>query len=401
MQKREFFSYNIIIYGILGGILTCIVPTLVIIEVSEQLVWSADLAANWIFGAMVLAGIAGLFLALKTKLPLNVASSVPAAVFVGFTVHQFPIEQVFFAFSVSGLVLVLIGVLKLYRRIERFMKLEIVMAMFSGTIIHYVLYILEVTANHVLWGVAGILTFIVASKLLPKFPAAIVVFGVLTIVLLLDGTLHTESFQGTSLSTTPTLGPIESSLSIIFTVSIPLAIISLFGEITIGNSILKAEGYRTNMDLSILVSGVATFFGGFFGSHSVSSSGGPVAVISDPAVGDKDKRYLAAVWSSVFALLFGLVSYPALSFLMAYPQDTLKFIVGLLLLPVMMKTFSLSIGSGKYRYGTIVAFLIPLANISIFGVGAQFWALVFGVVVAYVMDRGDLTKEKEAFKKAA
>ena len=394
MRWKELFNYNYMMYGVLAGILTAIVPTMVIFEVSQQLGWSSELMKNWIFGAIVLAGIAGLILSLTTKLPLNVSSSIPTAVFVGFTVHRYPIDEVFFAFSMAGVVLILISVLKLYRRIERFIKLEIVMAMFAGTIIHYVLYVVEVTASHIEWGIIGIATFILAPKLFPKFPAAIVVFFVLSLTLFVDGTFHTNSFSSVSFNLFPTVGPVAGSLEVIFTVSIPLAIISLFGEVTIGNSILKAEGYRTNMDLSILVSGIATFFGGFFGSHSVTSAGAPVAVVSDPAVGEKDKRYYAAVWASIFALIFGLVSYPAISILMIYPTSILKFLVGLLLLPILIKTFTMSIGSGKFKYAVMVAFLIPLANITIFGIGAQFWALIFGVMVAYLMDGEDVRREK-------
>ena len=136
MRWKELFNYNYMMYGVLAGILTAIVPTMVIFEVSQQLGWSSELMKNWIFGAIVLAGIAGLILSLTTKLPLNVSSSIPTAVFVGFTVHRYPIDEVFFAFSMAGVVLILISVLKLYRRIERFIQLEIVMAMFAGTIIH-------------------------------------------------------------------------------------------------------------------------------------------------------------------------------------------------------------------------------------------------------------------------
>ena len=54
----------------------------------------------------------------------------------------------------------------------------------------------------------------------------------------------------------------------------------------------------------------------------------------------------------------------------------------------------MSIGSGKFKYAVMVAFLIPLANITIFGIGAQFWALIFGVMVAYLMDGEDVRREK-------
>lgn len=95
MRWKELFNYNYMMYGVLAGILTAIVPTMVIFEVSQQLGWSSELMKNWIFRAIVLAGIAGLILSLTTKLPLNVSSSIPTAVFVGFTVHRYPIDEVF------------------------------------------------------------------------------------------------------------------------------------------------------------------------------------------------------------------------------------------------------------------------------------------------------------------
>lgn len=55
MRWKELFNYNYMMYGVLAGILTAIVPTMVIFEVSQQLGWSSELMKNWIFGAIVLA----------------------------------------------------------------------------------------------------------------------------------------------------------------------------------------------------------------------------------------------------------------------------------------------------------------------------------------------------------
>jgi benzoate membrane transport protein len=44
---------------------------------------------------------------------------------------------------------------------------------------------------------------------------------------------------------------------------------------------------------------------------------------------------------------------------------------------------------GRFTYGALITFLVTAADISIFGIGAPFWALVFGFATSWLLERGD------------
>jgi len=47
---------------------------------------------------------------------------------------------------------------------------------------------------------------------------------------------------------------------------------------------------------------------------------------------------------------------------------------------------------GRFTYGALITFLVTAADIPIFGIGAPFWALVFGFLTSYALERGDFMK---------
>src|SRR5690606_12698700 len=123
-------------------------PTLLIIEVTQNLGYSHQSIVNWLFGFLFVAGCTGLFLAWTTKLPINMASNVPAIVFLSFSLQHFSIENAAFGYACAGALIALIGWFNLYDRVMGLIKAEIVFAMFAGALLQYALNLVMVTANH-------------------------------------------------------------------------------------------------------------------------------------------------------------------------------------------------------------------------------------------------------------
>ena len=48
-----------------------------------------------------------------------------------------------------------------------------------------------------------------------------------------------------------------------------------------------------------------------------------------------------------------------------------------------------SFGAGKFTLGALVSLLVTVADIALFNIGAAFWGLVAGYVVARLLERAD------------
>ena len=58
------------------------------------------------------------------------------------------------------------------------------------------------------------------------------------------------------------------------------------------------------------------------------------------------------------------------------------------MLRVLQTAFSVSF-RGKFTLGALVTFLVTVADVPIFNIGAAFWGLVFGVAVSWLLERPD------------
>jgi benzoate membrane transport protein len=103
---------------------------------------------------------------------------------------------------------------------------------------------------------------------------------------------------------------------------------------------------------------------------------GPVSAIISSA-GDKDKHYTAGIVVALLALLFGVFSPVFTRFMLATPRVFIATLADLALLRVLERAFVVSF-KGTFTLGAAVTFLVTVANVSIFSIGAPFWALLIG-----------------------
>lgn len=388
LQLLKNTSISTFTTSIVAGIITLITPALVIIEVAQSQHYSQESIVNWLFGFLFFAGCIGLFLAWKTKQPINAATCIPAIVFLGFSLQNFSIETAAFGYACSGIILAFIGVLKLYDKIMRLIKVEIVFAMFAGTMIQYAVNIVSLTSGLLIYGSVAIIAFLLAMRYSKLIPPVLVAMVVVTIMLGFEGAIPYNQFlQSSWIYPEPFLW--SPSWSAFLSLSLPLVLIVLSAELTIGISILRSEQYHPPVNEMTLLTGIGTIIGSFFGNPSVSTSGVPIGILSAPSTGPKHARYISAIWASLFTILFGVFAHFILLFFSIYPQEILRLFVGLTLIPILIKALTQSFGSGLYKYGAFTAFIISMSSISILKIGAPFWAIIIGLFVSLLVDKNN------------
>lgn len=65
---------------------------------------------SWTFGCCAIAGLIGILLSWKTKLPISGSQSVPAAVLLGTALAPFTFEQAAGSYLVAGLLMLMLGI---------------------------------------------------------------------------------------------------------------------------------------------------------------------------------------------------------------------------------------------------------------------------------------------------
>jgi benzoate membrane transport protein len=167
---------------------------------------------------------------------------------------------------------------------------------------------------------------------------------------------------------------------------LPLAITVLAAQNAQGFVILEAAGHKPPVNAVTAASGIGSIVAAMFGSNSSCLAGPVNAIIS--ATDDRERHYVAGAIVAVLSLLFGIFAPAMTRFMLAMPKVFIAALAGLALLRVLERAFVVSFG-GRFTLGAAVCFLVTVANVPVLSIGAPFWAVLVGLAVSWLLERGD------------
>jgi benzoate membrane transport protein len=165
---------------------------------------------------------------------------------------------------------------------------------------------------------------------------------------------------------------------------VPLAITVLAVQNAQGVAILTANGHTPPVNAITSACGLGAIVTGLVGTVSTCLTGPVNAVISTS--GEKQRQYTAALFIAVLAMAFGLLAPFFTRLLLATPPAFIATLAGLAMLRVLQTAFSVSFRE-RYTLGALVCFLVTVADVPIFNIGAAFWGLVFGLATSWMLER--------------
>ncbi len=167
---------------------------------------------------------------------------------------------------------------------------------------------------------------------------------------------------------------------------VPLAITVLVVQNGQGFAVLTAAGHAPPVDKIAVGCGAATIAGAFVGAVPTCLTGPVNAIIS--AGGEREQQYTAGVLVGVLAIGFGLFAPLVTRAMLSTPPAFIATLAGLAMLRVLQSAFAVAF-QGRFTMGALVTFLVTVAGIPVFNIGAPFWALIAGTCVSLVLERAD------------
>jgi benzoate membrane transport protein len=167
---------------------------------------------------------------------------------------------------------------------------------------------------------------------------------------------------------------------------VPLAITVLVVQNGQGITVLRTAGHTPPVDAIAIACGAGAIVTAFVGAVSTCLTGPVNAIISSS--GEKRRHYTAGIFVGLLALAFGLFAPVFTRLMLGTPKAFIAVLAGLAMLRVLQTAFTVSF-RGSFALGALVTFLVTVADIPIFNIGAPFWGLVFGYATSRLLERGD------------
>ena len=377
--------------GVVAFLFACTGPVAIILSVGARGGLSESDIASWIFGAFFLNGLISIAFSLLYRQPLVFLWSIPGAVLVGPALGHLSFPEVIGAFHAAGLLMLLLGLSGWVRRAMEAIPMPIVMAMVAGVFLRFGVD-LVLAFRDGFWIAAPMAAAWLAltaaprvSRLVPPLIGALAA-GAVAIAWLGESKAPAGALFALA---SPNLYAPQFSWAAMFELVVPLAVTVLAAQNAQGIAILAAAGQRAPTNAITAACGAGSIATALVGSVSTCFTGPVTAVLSSS--GEKQRQYTAALLVCAFALAFGLMAPFFTRLLLATPHVFIATLAGLAMLRVLQNAFTASFRE-RFSFGALVCFLVTVADVAIFHIGAPFWGLVFGYAASWLLERDDLRR---------
>ena len=366
-------------------------PVAIVLTIQQQGRLSEADVASWLFGAFALNSVVSLIFCMLYRQPLVFLWTMPGAVLVGQALDHFPFTQIIGAYYATGLLMLVLGLSGLVRTWMSRIPMPIIMAMVAGVFLQFGLNVIFAIRDGFLIAAPMTVAFLLLSakpnisRFLPPTIGALLCGA---IMIAISGAFDLRGELSIGLVRPNVYRP-EFSWAAMVELVLPLAITVLAAQNAQGFAVLEAAGHKPPVNVVTAVCGFVSLLTAPFGTVPTCFTGPANALLVSS--GAKEKHYVAGVMMSILAILFGLFSRVFTQVMLATPKVFVTTIAGLAFLRVLERAFVVSF-NGAFTFGAAVSFLVTVANVPIFLIGAPFWALLAGFTVSWLLERKDFEK---------
>ena len=371
--------------GLVALIFSASGPIAVILAAAAAGNLSPEQTSSWIFGAFLGNGILTLLLTYLYRSPQAYFWTIPGTVLAGDALMHLTFGEVIGAYLATGLLVFLLGWTGLIGKIMELLPPTIVMAMVAGIFLRFGLDLITAATGSPLIAIPMILIFVALSatpRLAAVAPPVAIAAVVGTVIAIASGQLG-GGILADGIIASPVFTAPEFSLSAMVELVIPLTITVVIVQNGQGIAVLQAAGHKPGVNLAAAVSGLVSLPMALIGNISSCLTGPTNALIV--AGPNKDRHYVAAMVTAIGAICVGLFSPVFVGFMLAMPAAFIAALAGIAMLAPLKNAFVAGF-SGAFSMGALVCFLVTVSEISLLGITAPFWGIVFGCLVAWLMD---------------
>ena len=332
---------------------------------------------------LVFYGALSILLSWRFKMPLSVVWSTPgAALLAGSSVTGIGFNNAMGGILVCGLLLALTGLWPKLGEIVSAIPKSIASAMLAGVIFSFCVAPFAASADYPMLVLPVIAVWLILYWLAPLWASPVAIVLAFTLIGL---------NQGLSVSAADWLITVELvqpsfNLASIFTIALPLYLVTMASQNIPGIAIMNSYGYKVPFRASLTTTGLGTVVASFLGGFAMNLAAITAALnANEQAHKDPSKRWIASVSGGVVYWIFAIFTGIAVAFVYQTPRDLLLAASGLALLPTIVNAFNVMVETASERLPAVITFLIASSGIAFFSVGAAFWAILAGLAVIQLL----------------
>lgn len=340
---------------------------------------SSELVASWIFALGICLAATSSLLSLIYRIPILIAWSTPGAALLIASVQGFTLNEAIGAFMVSGLLILLSGISGLFAKLMNKIPLQLASAMLAGLLVNFTINLFNQANTQPLLILLMFLTYLISNRFFAQYAMiSVLIVGITMIALFADVTIPSTFIATELVFITPTF-----TFEAIFSIALPLFIITMLSQNLPGISVLKVHHYKTPISPILTVTGFVNCVAAPFGVYAINLAAITAAICMSDAVHEQPKqRYWAVVMASIFYLLMGILAGTLMVLFDSLPREFIIALAGIALINTVKSSLHEAMKtSDLLSEASFVTFLISASNINLLGINSLLWGLMAGLLI--------------------
>ncbi|HBB80020.1 MAG TPA: benzoate transporter [Pseudomonas sp.] len=370
-------SLSAVVAGFIATVISYAGPLVIIFQAAKAGGLPHELMSSWVWTISIGSGVLGILLSLRYRVPIVIAWSAPGSALLVTMLPHISMNQAVGAYLVSNLIILLVGLSGAFDKVIGKLPMAISAAMLAGILLRFGTELFVSVKDQPWLVLAMFATYLLFKRVMPRYAVmAVLVVGVAMAVG--SGELRSEALV-LGLAKPVWITP-EFSWQVILGVAFPLVMVALTGQFVPGMAVLHNAGYQTPASPLISGSALGTLLLAPFGCHGLNLAAITAAICTGrEAHEDPGKRYIAGVSGGVFYLLLGIFGATLVSVFTAFPSALIAALAGLALLSAIGAALHGAMSVPADREAALITFLVTASGMSLLGLSAAFWGLIFGI----------------------
>ncbi|MAC78491.1 MAG: hypothetical protein CML66_10550 [Rhodobacteraceae bacterium] len=334
-------------------------------------------ATSWMLALGLGMGLTSLILSLRYRMPILTAWSTPGAALLAISLGGVSLGDATGAFVFCAVLLTLTGLTGWFERLSHLIPDALGSAMLAGILFRFGMGVFTSMTEDLPLVAIMCATYLAGRRFAPRYAIPLVLVagcawcwgtGQFDTDLTIDWSLAQPVFTMPSFS-----------LPVLIGVGLPLYIVTMSSQNIPGVVTLKAAGYRPPVSASITVTGLASLLLAPFGGYAFNLAAITAAICGGPEADDNPAtRYKAVAAAGVLYCIVGLMGGAIIGLFLIAPKPLVITLAGLALLNTINASLSAALSRPDHRDAALVTFMATVSGVTLMGIGAPLWALIFG-----------------------
>jgi benzoate membrane transport protein len=387
MKLLNDFSFSTVLAGAVTVLVGFTTSIALVFQAAYASGANAAQAASWIWALGLAMGVTCVGLSWRFRMPVVTAWSTAGAAMLISTAPGFTMQEVVGAFILSSLLTVLTGFGGVFQRFMHRVPLPLAAGMLAGVLMRIGVDVFVVMRSEWALPMLMLLVYLLACRWLPRYSVLLALFAGL-LWSAWGGQVHLADVDWQWAY--PVWVSPAWSLSSIFSLALPLFVITMASQNIPGVAAMHAHGYQPPLSSVIGWIGVVNTLFAPFGAFALNLAAITASICAGPqAHHQASKRYTAAISAGLFYALAGLAGASVVSLLAAFPKSLVMVVAGLSLFGTISNAMAVAMGDPVSRQAAFITFAVTASGLTLGGVGSAFWGLVAGAVALVLAPKVD------------